>query len=72
MLKNSLHKHTVYLLSSGISDASKVAFTELVTSLGSIPEILEIDALLESKAIEFKLPKMRNNYNNFSQRYRLC
>ena len=67
MLKNSLHKHTVYLLSSGISDASKVAFTELVTSMGSIPEILEIDALLESKAIEFKLPKMRNNYSTYAR-----
>ena len=67
LLENSSKNHTIFLLSSGVSDESKLAFIELVQSMGSIPEILEIDLLLESKAIEFKLPKMRNNYSTYAR-----
>ena len=66
-LKIRSRSHTIFLLSSGVSDKSKLAFTNLVESMGSIPEILEIDAVLESKAIEFNLPKMRNNYSTYAR-----
>ena len=67
LLKNSSENHSIFLLSSYVSDKSKSDFTELVLSMGSIPVILEIDMLLESKAIEFKLPKMRNNYSTYAR-----
>ena len=67
LLKNSRKSHTIFLLSSGVCDKSKAVFTNLVQSMGSIPEILEIDTVLESKAIEFNLPKMRNNYSTYAR-----
>lgn len=67
LLKNSNQNHNIFLLSSGVSDKSKLAFTNLVESMGSNAEILEIDSVLESRAIEFNLPKMRNNYSTYAR-----
>lgn len=67
LLKNSNGKHEIYLLSSKISEKNKSLFCNLVSSMGSIAHVLEIDHILEQKAIEFNLPLMRNNYSTYSR-----
>lgn len=67
LLKNSNCKHEIYLLSSQISKKNKSLFCNLVTSMGSIAHVLEIDHILEKKAVEFNLPLMRNNYSTYTR-----
>lgn len=67
LLKNSSFNHNIFLLSSDVSDKNKKTFNNLVTEMGSVPLILEIENILEDKAVEMSLPKMRNNYSTYAR-----
>ena len=43
LLKNSSFNHNIFLLSSDVSDKNKKTFNNLVTEMGSVPLILEIE-----------------------------
>lgn len=67
LLENSSEPHRVILLASKVSASNCDLFCEEVTKRGGIPEILDIDDVLEEKAREMNLPLMRGNYSTYAR-----
>lgn len=67
LLLNSSEKHNIFLLSSGVSNASKEKLEKLVVEFGSTLQVIEVRDFLESKALKFKLPVMRGNYSTYAR-----
>lgn len=67
LLKNSVENHKIILLSSGISRENQLKFENLVTSMHSEPSVIEIEKILETKALKMNLPIMRGNYSTYAR-----
>lgn len=67
LLKNSSEKHSVFLLSSDLSSASKDALEKLVVGFGSNIKIIDVGEMLATIASKFNLPVMRGSYSTYAR-----
>lgn len=67
LLKNSVDKHNVVLLSSGIPQKKVNELEAMVLRFGSTFDCLDIKDLLEAKAKKYNFPLMRGGYSTYAR-----